>query len=512
MENQLNFLENIVRKMSGEKTLPGVIDVLLDGFEKLLAYDGAAIAFHDKKITYLDKWRGKKLIINKRVKHYVDEHIDMYGIWLQSNWNKNGMKPIIWDDSREQTDVWFDVGSFRTFCWFPIIFHNNIIGSFSFIWEKPFCFDRSCVQICSIVGYVIAGEIQRLRDSLQEIQEREQRITVLEEELQGQLSFKKHIRGVIGNDPGMKAIYETIKTIANFDVNVLIEGETGTGKELIANDIHFSSQRNKGPFIKVNCGALSETLLASELFGHKKGSFTGAYRDTVGRFELANNGTLFLDEIGEMTPSMQVKILRVLQQRTFEMVGDSKSIETNARIICATNKKLVDAIARNEFREDLYYRLKVINIVVPPLRKRISDIPLFLEYFIEKFNKLYGTNVKGFSKNVLEKFFTHLWPGNVRELENVVERFIITNKTGIVDDVEIDGSTPNNFQLDLSWPLIDFHTAKKNHIAEFEKKYIHNLLKKNNGSIKKSSKEAGINRKNLYLKIKQYKIHRLISN
>jgi len=508
-KNQLNLLKNIALNMSGVETPQEIGDLILDAFDEILNYDGATISFFNKSMTNLNIIRAKK--INVLVMHYIDEHLREYAIWLKRLYEKNNMEAIIWDDITEQRDVWFDAGNFRTFCWFPVIFHKQLVGSFGFIWENPLSFDRSCLEICSILSYLVGGELQRLQSNLQTIHEHKQRISVLEEELQKHFSFGNYMQGVVGDDPKMKKIYETIHAIADFDVNVLIEGETGVGKEIIADEIHFASHRRKGPFIKVNCGAISETLLESELFGHKKGAFTGAYRDSIGRFELAKGGTLFLDEISEMSLGMQVKLLRVLQQHTIERVGDGTPITTDVRIICATNKKLDEAVKANEFRQDLYYRLKVITICVPPLRERIGDLPRFLDYFIAKFNKRYGMAVKGVGKKAFDKCYAYSWPGNIRELENVIERVVITQKAGIIDDMEITGIRSDPQPELKSAPSV-FFAAKGERIAQFEKEYIISLLKRNNGSITRSSQESGLNRKTLYLKMKQYKIARHITN
>jgi PAS domain S-box-containing protein len=252
----------------------------------------------------------------------------------------------------------------------------------------------------------------------------------LKEECQG----RKYILGnIIGKSTKMMEIYELIDSISESRANVLIQGETGTGKGLVASAVHFSSMNRKGPFVHVNCASLPENLLESELFGHVRGSFTGAVSDHQGRLELAQGGTLFLDEIGELSPAMQAKLLKVVEEKQFERVGGSKTIVADVRIISASNKDLEKAIKNGAFREDLYYRLNVIPIHVPPLRDRFEDIPFLIEHFIEKLNTNTTKNIQGVSSDVLDFFLKYSWPGNVRELENVLEYSFLHCKENYID-------------------------------------------------------------------------------
>ena len=238
---------------------------------------------------------------------------------------------------------------------------------------------------------------------------------------------------IIGHDPKVEEIYRMISLAADADVNVLIQGESGTGKELVADAIHELSARKNKPFVKVNCAALSETLLESELFGHVKGSFTGAYKDKTGKFEQAEGGTIFLDEIGEISQALQVKLLRVLQEKTIEKVGDNKPVKVDMRIMAATNKDLRELIHRNIFREDLFYRLNVFNIVMPPLRERHLDIPVLIEFFVEKFNKSTSKNIKGVSRDALKLLMDYPWPGNIRELQNAIEHAFVLVRGNLIE-------------------------------------------------------------------------------
>lgn len=233
------------------------------------------------------------------------------------------------------------------------------------------------------------------------------------------------LTGIIGNSAPMQEVYKLIRQVAASNATVLLRGESGTGKELVARAIHRNSSRAKGPFVAVSCAALPETLLESELFGHEKNAFTGATSQKQGRFELAHQGTLFLDEIAEISPAVQVKLLRVLQEREFERLGGTKPIKVDVRLIAATNKDLKQLVERKAFREDLYYRLHVIEIYLPPLRERREDIPLLVEHFLNRFNQQNGRRLKGATPEAMELLMRYDWPGNVRELENTVERAVV---------------------------------------------------------------------------------------
>jgi len=233
---------------------------------------------------------------------------------------------------------------------------------------------------------------------------------------------------IIGKNEKMQAIFDLINDVAETDATILINGETGTGKELIAKAIHYNSPRKNDTFVRVNCAALSETLLESELFGHEKGAFTGALTTRIGRFEQANKGTLFLDEVGDISPNTQSKLLRVLQEQEFERVGSNKTIDVDVRIISATNRQLHKDVAEDKFREDLFYRLNVIPIELPPLRKRIDDIPLLTMHFLSKYSEKFKKDIKSISAQAIQLLVDHPWPGNIRQLENVLERAVIKEK------------------------------------------------------------------------------------
>jgi two-component system response regulator PilR (NtrC family) len=329
-------------------------------------------------------------------------------------------------------------------------------------------------------------------------------------ELKEKLSDKEKFENIVGADPKMHKIFELIDTIAQTDSTVLISGESGTGKELIARAIHNKCSRSSQKFISINCGALPENLLESELFGHKKGSFTDAYQDKEGLFETADHGTLFLDEISEMSQKMQVKILRAIQEKVIRRVGGNQEIPVDVRIITATNRDLLENIEKGEFRSDLYYRLNVISIKVPPLRERKEDIPILMQHFLLRYNKKFAKNIQGFEKKVLECFQNYSWPGNVRELENFIERGIALEKGSIISA----GSLPSEviYNLDAApaavadWQaMLDSGNLNLTRFVDnISKSIIVRALAMNNGNIKKTAAALQVNYRSLRYLIEKF--------
>lgn len=315
----------------------------------------------------------------------------------------------------------------------------------------------------------------------------------------------------VGSSQKMREVFDLIYRLCKVDTTVLIRGENGTGKELVARAIHFNSPLKNGSFIAINCGAIPESLMESELFGHEKGAFTGAVERKIGKFQLANNGTIFLDEIAELKPDMQVKLLRVLQERKFVPVGGNREVKTNARIIAATNRNLEKMIEEGQFREDLFYRLNVMPIFLPPLRERRDDIPQLCQYFIKKFARKLDRDISGISSDALELLRNYRWPGNIRELENVIERaFIIENANSISvmslpENIRTQRPTvaiSTNSASMYQGPL-DFDAFKE----KVEKDFIIGALKANNGKINKTVAHANIPKNTLLRKIKKYGIN-----
>jgi DNA-binding NtrC family response regulator len=317
-------------------------------------------------------------------------------------------------------------------------------------------------------------------------------------DLRSRLEDKFHFKNIIGRSEKMVNIFELIQHIAPYDSSVLIIGESGTGKELIANAIHYNSPRASMPFIKVSCASLSEGIIESELFGHEKGAFTGAIASRKGRFELAHQGTLFLDEVEDIPPATQIKLLRILQEGEFERVGGNKTIKVNIRIIAASNRDLQEGVKRGIFREDLYYRLNVVNIKLPVLRDRRDDIPFLVNFFIEKYNQKYHMKVKGISQKAMNLLTDYEWTGNVRELENTIESILVINSPGVIDIQHLPQEfrdfkeKPEVVPIKIGTPL-----------EEVEKEMLIQTLRATKGNKRKAAKLLGINVRTIHRKIEE---------
>ncbi len=318
----------------------------------------------------------------------------------------------------------------------------------------------------------------------------------LEKELRGRYKFQN----LIGKSPKMQEIYDLLENLANLETTVLITGESGTGKELVARALHYAGERADKTFVKVNCSALTESLLESELFGHVKGAFTGAIKDRQGRFQMADGGTILLDEIGDISPLIQLKLLRVLQEKEFERVGESIPQKVDVRVITCTNKDLKEKVRQGEFREDLYYRLKVMEVMLPPLRERLEDLPLLIEHFCKAFNIRYKKRIDGVSSTVLNRFMGYAWPGNVRELEHVLEHaFVLSNGPVInpehlpteMKDASRLGDSPSN------------RPSKKSYAAQ----EVLDALEKTRWNKTKAAQLLGIDRRTIHRKLKKYNLN-----
>ncbi|NQU06538.1 MAG: sigma 54-interacting transcriptional regulator [Calditrichaeota bacterium] len=321
----------------------------------------------------------------------------------------------------------------------------------------------------------------------------------LVETLRKKLEFSYSFSDIIGHSQLMQNLFDLIPIIAQSDSTVLIEGESGTGKELVARAIHNSSLRQQNPMIVVNSGAIPDTLLESELFGYKKGAFTDAKKDKLGRFALAKGGTLFLDEIGDISSALQVKLLRVLQDQVYEPLGSVKSEKADVRIIAATNKNLAKLMETGQFRQDLYYRLNVIGMSLPPLRERETDIPLLIDHFIGKFNLIFNKDISGVTPSALNILMKHHYPGNVRELENIIEHAFVVCPGGVIRPEYLPGSLQNSSK---SIPLFEVNGS----LEQVEILTITAALKRNNWRRKETALELGINSSTLYRKMQKYKL------
>ncbi len=354
------------------------------------------------------------------------------------------------------------------------------LGAYDFI-TKPFASDRMLVTVRNaLTTSSLKQEIDSLRS-----------------ELRSKFQFKN----IIGQSGKMQEVFRALEKVVNSNVTVLIQGESGTGKELIARAIHYhSSLRSSKPFIAVNCSALPESLLESELFGHEKGSFTGATGRRVGKFEVANGGSIFLDEIGLMTQATQAKVLRILQEREFERVGGNEMVKVDVRVISATNKDLEEAIKTNEFREDLYYRISVFPIKLPPLRERKEDIPLLAAHFLDKYAKQENKEIEGIAPDALELLMAYNWPGNVRELENCIERAVVLANTREITPKDL----PNSVRAIGEKKIYESDNTLSSWIEKLEEDALRNALLENGGNISQTAKKLGIGRATIYRKAKKY--------
>ena len=353
-------------------------------------------------------------------------------------------------------------------------------GAFSFI-TKPFKNQEILLTIEKVFNY--------------------QRLTKENLSLRNELEEKLKFPFLIGKSPLMEKVFQRIMQVATTSATILITGESGTGKELAAKTIHFHSQRKDRNIVAVNCSAIPETLVESELFGHLKGSFTGAIRDKKGLVEEADHGTLFLDEIGDLNLIMQTKLLRLLQEGEYKPVGSSKTSIADIRFIAATNQDLMEKVHKKEFREDLFYRLNVIQILLPPLRDRKEDIPILARHFLEKYSRLNQKEIKGIEPEALEVLITRDWPGNIRELENVLERGVILTRTDLLQVSDLfpeDQPASFPFRIQENIFMSPFKEAKENIINNFHIEYIRRVLAKHGGNVSLAAKECGLKRPYLH--------------
>jgi len=328
------------------------------------------------------------------------------------------------------------------------------------------------------------------------------------QKLKSALDDRLRLDNVIGTDPRMQSIFKTVQAVADTRTTVLVTGESGTGKTLLARALHQLSDRRRGPFVEVNCGALPESLLESELFGHVKGAFTGAVKDKVGKFEAAAGGTIFLDEIGTSTPAFQIKLLRVLQDRVIERVGDTRTIPVDVRIVLATNRDLEQAVQDGDFREDLFYRIHVVSIEMPPLRERSADVQALAEHFLRRFADEHGRRATRFTKAAIDALVRAPWPGNVRQLENVIERAVVLSSGAEIDAADLPatlGASPSNGATGTSnEPLPDGPPQPlKQALLAPEKRIIEHALAWCDGNRERAAEALGINRSTLFHKLKK---------
>jgi Nif-specific regulatory protein len=380
----------------------------------------------------------------------------------------------------------------------PIKVEQEVVGALSVDrLFKPEADLSDDVRLLTIIASMIAQAVKLRRVA----QEEQERLAEENERLRAELRNRFRPANIIGNSHEMQTVYDQIAQVSKSATTVLIEGETGTGKELVAHAIHYNSDRADKPFIKAHCAALPESVIESELFGHEKGAFTGATGDRKGRFELAHGGSLFLDEIGDVPPSIQIKLLRVLQEREFERIGGTQTIKVNVRLITATNKDLRAMVNQGKFREDLFYRLHVFPIYVPPLRKRKADIVQLADYFLQKYAEENRKDVRRLSSAVIDMLMSYHWPGNVRELENCIERAVLVAEGNVIHPYHLPptlqtaeaSGTPTTGNL-------------KSLVGAYERDLIRDALKSSRGNIAAAARALGATQRILGYKIQNYKI------
>jgi Nif-specific regulatory protein len=380
----------------------------------------------------------------------------------------------------------------------PVILGKKSLGLLSaeFSYQKNFDFEHISTLLL-LAASMIAQTLKT--ESVAE----DERQKLLEENshLRQELKEKHEFSHIIGNSSPMRQVYDQVTQVARSNTTVLLRGESGTGKEMIANAIHYNSLRSKKPFIKVNCAALPETLIESELFGYEKGAFTGADKTKKGRFEMADGGTLFLDEIGDLPPQTQIKLLRVLQEREFERLGGTETIKINVRLITATNRNLEEAIANGKFREDLFYRLNVFTIFLPPLRERKSDILLLAEHFLEKYELEHNKRIRRISTPAIDMLTAYHFPGNVRELENAIERAVLVCDSNVIHGHHL----PPTLQTAEVTDTVT-RASLASAVEAFERDLIQDTLKTTRGNVAKASKMLDSTERILGYKIKKYGI------
>jgi len=370
---------------------------------------------------------------------------------------------------------------------FPLRHENQLLGAMLIACPGSCNCVTNELDIIDLILNQTSGAIQRSISHEEEIRE-----------LRTRIEHSSGYSGLMGKDPQMQVIYKMIEDVAPTDATVLIQGESGTGKELVARAIHKRSLRREKPFVVINCSAYPATLLESELFGHEKGAFTGAMRQKAGRFEQADGGTVFLDEIGEISPSAQIKLLRILQSQKFERVGGEETLIVNIRILAATNKNLLREVKSSKFREDLFYRLNVIPIHLPPLRERHNDIPLLARHFLRKFAAEQKRVIKQFSSEAMRRLLDYNWPGNVRELENSVEHATVIAKNRYIEVSDLPAAT-----LGAQNKIA---AGSKGTILENERKLLKDVLEECGWNKKEAALRLGISRSTLYDKLKKYQI------
>lgn len=497
--DELTLLFEISQTMEENLELHDVIKPVLEKISDKLGMKHGTVALLNREANEITIETSVHLTENQQKKTTYKPGEGITGMVIQSG------KPIIVEDIKKSPEFLDKTGQLRsrgnkrvTFICVPVILGNETIGAFSM--DKVYTdlnFIDEDIKLLSIISSMVARSV-KLR---QKIVEKNQKLLDENSRLQEQLKESYKPDNMIGTSPAMLDVFTLINQVSKSEASVLIRGESGTGKELVASAIHYNSLRSGKPFIKVNCAALPENLIESELFGHEKGAFTGALSGRMGRFELADGGTIFLDEIGELTPQIQVKLLRVLQEKEIERVGGSNLIKVDVRIIAATNRNLEDEIQKGNFREDLFYRLNVFPINLPPIRERKTDIIPLCDHFIEKCNKKNAKKVKRISSGAIDLLTSYHWPGNVRELENCIERAILLTNDMVIHSYNL----PPSLQSAESTGTKSNSTLKEA-VETLEREMMIEALKESKGNRAQAARILGITERQMGTRVTKYRL------
>lgn len=501
LAKEVEILADVAKAFAESLDLEATLESILYALETHVKLERGAITLLDpeSETITIKVAHGLSDISKRQITYKVGEGIT--GLVVQTG--KEVVVPDISKDPRflaKTGERAHTKGQKTAFVCVPIKLESKTIGAISVDRKvRPADDFEAHVRLLEVLGTMVAQAVKL--NKLVESDRRELRTE--NERLLRELKTKFNIHNMVGTSSAMLEVYRLIEQVANSNATVLIRGESGTGKDLIAHAVHYNSLRAKKPFVKINCTALPETLLESELFGHEKGAFTGAIDRKLGRFEVANGGTIFLDEIGDFSLSLQVKILRVIQFKEFERVGGYETIKSNVRIIVATNKNLEEEIKNGLFREDLYYRINVFPIYMPPLRDRKNDVMLLADFFLEKYAKENGKDIKRISTPAIEMLTSYHWPGNVRELENCIERSVLLCD----EDVIRSDHLPPSLQMVEKNKMANALSLPEK-IEYLEREMIVDALKNTHGCQRHAAKELGLTERMLGYKIKKYNILR----
>ena len=479
---ELEVLHKISRALVQQQDVTGLLGDVLGIMEKEMGLLRGTLTLRrpDSDIFVIEASRGLSSEERRRGQYALGEGVT--GAVAKSG--KSAVVTDLYRDPRFLNRTRTTRKSSVAFLCAPIIHNRLVIGTISI--DRPAAPEAELerdLRFLQLLGDVLAEGVAARQA---QIEERES-LMAENRRLRRRLDIQFHPDNIVGNCSSMRLVYEQMAQVAGSSATVLIRGESGTGKELVANAIHHSSPRKQRPFISVNCAALPETLIESELFGHEKGAFTGASQQRKGRFEQADTGTLFLDEIGDVSPAVQVRLLRVLQERTFERVGGEKTVKVDVRIIAATRTQLEEAVKSGRFREDLYYRLNVFPIHLPPLRERRPDIMLLSDHFIRCYNQDYGKNVRRISTAAINMMMAYHWPGNVRELQNCIERSVLMSTDDVIHGYDLPPSLQSGEHTNTAL-LPSEGASLKDLIESYEREVIIDALKKNRGNAAAASR------------------------